>query len=36
MILVFLYDTAARVSEARQVKVSDLHLGVEVYYIPKC
>lgn len=33
MILVFLYDTAARVSEARNVKVSDLHLGVEVPYV---
>ena len=26
MMLIFLYDTAARVVEARQVKVSDLHL----------
>ena len=33
MILVFLYDTAARVSEALHVKVSDLHLGVEVPYV---
>ena len=33
MILVFLYDTAARVSEARQVRVSDLHLGGEVPYV---
>ena len=33
MILIFLYDTAARISEARQVKVSDLHLGVEVPYV---
>ena len=33
MMLIFLYDTAARVSEARHVKVSDLHLGVEVPYV---
>lgn len=26
MILIFLYDTAARLAEARQVKVPDLHL----------
>ena len=33
MILIFLYDTAARVDEARQVKVSDLHLDAEVPYV---
>lgn len=33
MILIFLYDTAARVAEARQVKVSDLHLDAEVPYV---
>lgn len=33
MILIFLYDTAARVSEARQVKVSDLRLEAEVPYV---
>ncbi len=33
MMLIFLYDTAARVTEARQVKVSDLHLDAEVPYV---
>lgn len=33
MILIFLYDTAARVDEAKHVKVSDLHLGAEVPYV---
>lgn len=33
MILIFLYDTAARVSEARSVLVSDIHLDVEVPYV---
>ena len=33
MMLIFLYDTAARVAEARQVKVSDLHLDAEVPYV---
>lgn len=33
MILIFLYDTAARVAEARQVKVSDLRLEAEVPYV---
>lgn len=33
MMLIFLYDTAARVSEAKQVKVSDLHLNAEVPYV---
>ena len=32
MMLIFLYDTATRVAEARQVKVSDLHLDAEVPY----
>lgn len=33
MMLIFLYDTAARVAEAKYVKVSDLHLGNEVPYV---
>lgn len=33
MMLVFLYDTAARVDEAKHVKVSDLHLDTEVPYV---
>lgn len=33
MMLIFLYDTAARVAETRQVKVSDLHLDVGVPYV---
>lgn len=33
MILTFMYDTAARVSEARQVKLSDLHLYAKVPYV---
>ncbi len=33
MMLIFLYDTAARVSEAKHVKVSDLHLDVEIPYV---
>lgn len=33
MMLIFLYDTAARVAEARQVKVSDLRLDTEVPYV---
>lgn len=33
MMLIFLYDTAARVEEARQVKVSDLHLDAELPYV---
>ncbi len=33
MMLIFLYDTAARVAEVRQVKVSDLHLDAEVPYV---
>lgn len=33
MMLIFLYATAARVAEARQVKVSDLHLDAEVPYV---
>jgi len=33
MMLIFLYDTAARVAEARQVKVSDLHLDAGVPYV---
>ena len=33
MILIFLYDTAARVSEARSVKLCDLHLDTEVPYV---
>lgn len=33
MMLIFLYDTAARVAEARQIKVSDLHLDAEVPYV---
>lgn len=33
MILIFLYDTAARVSEVRHVKVSDLHLDAKIPYV---
>lgn len=33
MILVFMYDTAARVSEVRQVKISDLHLDSKTPYV---
>ena len=33
MMLIFLYDTAARVGETRQVKVSDLHLNAGVPYV---
>lgn len=33
MMLIFLYDTAAKVEEARRVKVSDLHLNAEVPYV---
>jgi site-specific recombinase XerD len=33
MMLIFLYDTAARVAEARHVKVSDLHLDARVPYV---
>jgi len=33
VILSFMYDTAARVSEARQTKVSDLHLDAKVPYV---
>lgn len=33
MMLISLYDTAERVAEARQVKVSDLHLDAEVPYV---
>lgn len=33
MMLIFLYDTAARVAEARQVKVSALHLDAEIPYV---
>ena len=33
MILIFLYDTAARVAEARHVKVSDLYLDAKVPYV---
>lgn len=33
MMLIFLYDTAARVAETRQVKVSDLHLNAGVPYV---
>jgi len=33
MILIFLYDTAARVSEAKHVKVCDLHLDAKVPYV---
>ncbi len=33
MMLIFLYDTAARVAETRQVKVSDLHLDAGVPYV---
>lgn len=33
MMLIFLYDTAARVAEARHVKISDLHLDAEVPYV---
>lgn len=33
MMLIFLYDTAARVAEARHVKGSDLHLNAEVPYV---
>ena len=33
MILIFLYDTAARVAEARHIKVSNLHLDAEVPYV---
>jgi integrase/recombinase XerD len=33
MILIFLYDTAARVAEAKHVKISDLHLDAKVPYV---
>ena len=33
MMLIFLYDTAARVAETRQVKVSNLHLDAGVPYV---
>ena len=33
MILIFLYDTAARVAEAKHVKVSDLHLETKIPYV---
>jgi len=33
MILIFLYDTAARVSEAKHVKVSNLHLEATIPYV---
>lgn len=33
MILIFLYDTAARVTEAKHVKISDLHLDTRVPYV---
>lgn len=33
MILIFLYDTAARVAEAKHVKVSDLHLEAKIPYV---
>ena len=33
MMLIFLSDTAARVAEAKHVKVSDIHLGAEVPYV---
>jgi site-specific recombinase XerD len=33
MVLTFMYDTAARVSEAKQVKLSDLHLDAKVPYV---
>ena len=33
MMLIFLYDTAARVAEAKHVKVSDIHLDAEVPYV---
>ena len=33
MILTFMYDTAARVSEVRKVRLSDLHLDAKVPYV---
>jgi site-specific recombinase XerD len=33
LMLIFLYDTAARVAEAKHVKVSDIHLDAEVPYV---
>ncbi|MEG1958020.1 MAG: hypothetical protein RR071_09850 [Lachnospiraceae bacterium] len=33
MILIFLYDTVARVDEAIHVKVLDLHLDVHIPYV---
>jgi len=33
MILIFLYDTAARVGEAKQVKLSDLHMEANIPYV---
>jgi len=33
MMLIFLYDTAARVSETKHVKICDLHLDAEVAYV---
>jgi len=33
MMLIFLYDTAARVGETKHVKVSDLHLEAKVPYV---
>ncbi len=33
MILIFLYDTAARVSEVRHVKLTDIHLEAKVPYV---
>ena len=33
MMLIFLYDTAAQVDEAKHVKVSDLHLDAEVPFV---
>jgi len=36
MMLIFLYDTAARVSEMLDIKIRDIHLNVEPAYVTVC
>lgn len=36
IMLIFLYDTAARVSEMLDIKIRDIHLNLEPAYVTVC